>query len=139
MLFGGVFSTLDDESAVGGGDGVFSPYVRRLGAETTGRSRSIFWLLLSFSMIVVPSGGQIPRSLKESRIIRGLKAFARTVVMHRRKSAFPTGSPARNIRLVSSLWICYIDVLTCEECQIIILLPEVLLIAQKGFSIKRLT
>lgn len=45
MLFGGVFSTLEDVSAVGGGDGVLTPYARRSGAESSDNS---IWLFASF-------------------------------------------------------------------------------------------
>jgi hypothetical protein len=34
--FGGVISTLDDERAIGGGDGVEEPYPRRSGAIRSG-------------------------------------------------------------------------------------------------------
>jgi hypothetical protein len=51
MLFGGVFSTLEDESAVGGGDGVFLNI-----GKPNSSGRSIFWLL-SFLITVVPSSG----------------------------------------------------------------------------------
>ena len=98
--FGGVILTLDDERAIGGGDGVSQP--RRSGAIRSGITS---WLA-RLSTIMLPSTGQIPRSLNDSRIIRWLKAFSRIGPIMRRNSDFPTGSPAQNDRSLLKLRKC---------------------------------